>query len=124
MNLPSSDLKPPATADADDFQSLTNAIVVGIQSMDSIEELRLILAIFEQWLQMRPKQRALLIKALFPTIVDQKVADCCGVRRRTLYRWPEFRRLKSLVGQRFSMFRGHKCADGVVEAFDERRDAD
>lgn len=56
-----------------------------------------IVQMFQHWVGLPPKRRALMLKTLMQDLTDQQVADAVGVSRTTLHDWHEYMRLKALL---------------------------
>jgi hypothetical protein len=69
------------------------------------------------WVKAKPKELATFIKARNPELSDAEVAYKVVVDRTTLYRSPEYRRLKAMLAATSSMPRGSKDRNGNLEAF-------
>ncbi|WP_422927512.1 hypothetical protein [Singulisphaera sp. PoT] len=69
------------------------------------------------WTGLEPRRKALLLRTLMPELKDGIVAAACGVNRSTLFKWPEYARLKAFQKHPSSVMRGEQDEDGNIEAW-------
>jgi hypothetical protein len=66
------------------------------------------------------ERRALLLKTLMRDLSDDEIAEASGVARRSLYRWPSYRRLKDQLADFFDFPEGFVDGDRkIAEAWFE-----
>ena len=80
---------------------------------------QVLISLMSLWLGLKARKRALFVKLVVPGLTDDEVARRAGVSRTSLFRWPEYLRLKGHVDPRRRDRRGFKTKDRSIEGFDE-----